>query len=208
MTLGRKDLAQQIPVPRVPKRLPTVLSGTEVDQVLEALDSLRHRAVLSVAYGAGLRVSEACALRVRDIDSRRMQLQVHKGKGGKNRSVPLSVRLLELLRSYYRLTRPRGEYLFAAWGEDRPVTRQAVSKALHKAVVQCGLQKRVSAHTLRHSFATHLLELGTDLRTIQVFLGHSSIQTTAHYAQVRSHHAARQTLPLDVLRTPKGRVLG
>jgi site-specific recombinase XerD len=208
VTLGRTDLAQQIAAPRVPKRLPLVLSGSEVEQILEALESMRHRAVLTAAYGAGLRVSEACALRVCDIDSKRMQLHVDQGKGGKNRSVPLSVRLLEVLRTYYRLTRPTGEYLFAARGQDRPLTRQAVSKALHKAVVHCGLHKRVSAHTLRHSFATHLLELGTDLRTIQVFLGHSSIQTTAHYAQVRSHHSERQTLPLDVLGTAKGRLLG
>lgn len=208
VTLGRRELALQLAAPRVPKRLPMVLSGSEVEQVLAALGSLRQRAVLTAAYGAGLRLSEACALRIRDIDSRRMQLYVAQGKGGKDRWVPLSVRLLAVLRAYYRLTRPMGEYLFAARGRDKPLTRQAVSKALHMAVEQCGLQKRVSAHTLRHSFATHLLELGTDLRTIQVFLGHSSIQTTAHYAQVRSEHAARQTLPLDVLGTDKGRVLG
>lgn len=208
VTLGRQEMAGRIPRPRVVKRLPEVLSGSEVGQVLERLESVRHRAVLSVAYGAGLRISEACALRICDIDSKRMLLHVDQGKGGKNRSVPLSTRLLEVLRAYYRLTRPTGGYLFAARGADKPLTRQAVSKALHKAVVDCGLGKRVTAHTLRHSFATHLLELGTDLRTIQVFLGHKSIQTTAHYAQVRSGHAAGQTLPLDVLGTDRGRVLG
>lgn len=208
VTLGRQEMARRIPRPRVVKRLPEVLSGSEVAAVLERLGSVRHRAVLSAAYGAGLRISEACALRIRDIDSKRMLLHVDQGKGGKNRSVPLSPRLLAVLRAYYRMTRPTGEYLFSARGEDRPVTRQAVSKALRQAVVDGGLGKRVTAHTLRHSFATHLLELGTDLRTIQVFLGHKSIQTTAHYAQVRSGHAARQTLPLDVLETDRGRVLG
>lgn len=208
VTLGRKEVAEQIPAPRVPKRVPTVLSGREVAQVLDALGSLRHRAVLSVAYGAGLRVSEACALRICDIDSQRMQLHVDQGKGGRSRSVPLSTRLLALLRQYYRLTRPQGVYLFVAVGRDKPLSRQGVSQALHQAVERCGLHKRVSVHTLRHSFATHLLELGTDLRTIQVFLGHSSIQTTAQYAQVRQAHARRQVMPLDVLGTPKGLLLG
>ena len=207
-TLGRKEWAERWPRVRVVKRLPVVLSGSEVEQVLEALASERHRAVLSVAYGAGLRISEACALRIEDIDSKRMVLQVAQGKGGKNRSVPLSQRLLLLLRAYYRMTRPQGRYLFSARGEDKPVTRQAVSKALQQAVARCGLRKHVTAHTLRHSFATHLLELGTDLRTIQVFLGHKSVQTTAHYAQVRSGHAAGQTMPLDALGTNRGRVLG
>ena len=185
-----------------------VLSGKEVEQVLDALGSLRHRAVLSVAYGAGLRISEACALRINDIDSKRMQLHVPHGKGGHSRSVPLSTRLLTLLRGYYRLTRPQGPHLFESRPGGRPITQRAVSFAMKLAVGRCGLSKRATPHTLRHSFATHLLELGTDLRTIQVFVGHRSIQTTAHYAQVTQRHKDRQHLPLDVLGTPRAQVLG
>jgi integrase/recombinase XerD len=207
VTLERPEVAAKVPLPRVARKPVPVLSGSEVEQVLSALTSLRHRAVLTAAYGAGLRISEACALRICDIDSRRMELRV-EGKGGQIRCVPLSQRLLEVLRGYYRMTRPKGPYLFAAEGQDQPVSRQAISQALAKAVAQVGLNKRVTPHTLRHSFATHLLELGTDLRTIQVFLGHRSIQTTAHYAKVSRPHAQRQRLPLDVLGSDKAKVLG
>jgi site-specific recombinase XerD len=207
-TLGRPEVAAQIPRVRVPKRVPVVLSGTEVEQVLSALPSLRHRTVLTVAYGAGLRLSEACALGVGDIDSKRMQLHVADGKGGKNRSVPLSPRLLMVLRNYYAVVRPRGPFLFASQPDGRPISERAVSCAMRDAVNRCALSKRATPHTLRHSFATHLLELGTDLRTIQVFLGHSSIQSTAQYTQVRQQHAARQRLPLDVLGTARAKVLG
>ena len=207
-TLGRPEVAARIPLPRVPKKVPVVLSGKEVEQVLDALSSLRHRAVLSVAYGAGLRISEACALRIGDIDSKRMQLHVPNGKGGQSRSVPLSERLLALLRGYYRMTRPMGPSLFESDPGGQPITSRAVSFAMKLAVGRCGLSKRATPHTLRHSFATHLLELGTDLRTIQVFLGHRSIKTTAHYAQVTQRHADRQRLPLDVLGTPRAKVLG
>ena len=207
-TLGRPEVAARIPMPRVPRKVPVVLSGQEVEQVLNALSRLRHRAVLSVAYGAGLRISEACALRIGDIDSKRMQLHVHNGKGGHSRSVPLSRRLLGLLRGYYRMTRPRGPYLFESAPGGGPICQRGVSFAMKLAVGRCGLSKRATPHTLRHSFATHLLELGTDLRTIQVFLGHRSIKTTAHYAQVTQRHADRQHLPLDVLGTSRARVLG
>jgi integrase/recombinase XerD len=207
-TLGRPEVAARIPLPRVPRKVPQVLSGSEVERVLSALSSVRHRAILTVAYGAGLRISEACAVRVKDLDSRRMQLHVPDGKGGKSRSVPLSRRLLALLRHYYRLTRPKGEYLFSSLGRDLPITPRAVSYALARAVRRSGITKRVVPHTMRHCFATHLLELGTDLRAIQVFLGHASIQTTAHYLQVSRRHAGRQELPLDVLGTDRGRLLG
>lgn len=207
-TLGRPDVAARIPLPRAPRKVPEVLSGREVERVLAALSSLRHRAILTVAYGAGLRISEACALRVKDIDSRRMQLHVADGKGGKSRSVPLSRRLLQLLRHYYRLTRPQGEYLFASMGCIRPITARAVSFGLARAVQTSGIRKRVVPHTMRHCFATHLLELGTDVRAIQVFLGHSSIHSTAHYLKVSRRHAGRQELPLDVLGTKRGRLLG
>lgn len=207
-TLGRPEVAARIPVPRVPVKIPVVLSGREVEQLLEAVASVRHRMVLSVAYGAGLRISEACAVRISDIDSQRMQLQVPVGKGGKSRSVPLCQRLLELLRDYYRLTRPKGPYLFESAPGGRAITPRAVSAAMKQAVERCGLAKRATPHTLRHSFATHLLELGTDLRTIQVFLGHSCLRTTAHYAQVTQQHAARQRLPLQVLGTAQAKALG
>lgn len=207
-TLGQPQVAAQIARVRVPTKVPVVLSGTEVQKVIAALPSARHRAVMSVAYGAGLRISEACRLRVCDIDSQRMQLHVPDGKGGHSRSVPLSRNLLVVLRSYYRLTRPPGPYLFPSASTGRPITSRAVSGAMSRAVSRCGLSKRATPHTMRHSFATHLLELGTDLRTIQVFLGHHCIRTTAHYAQVSQRHKERQNLPLDVLGTPRAKVLG
>ena len=127
VTLERPELVPKLPLPRVTRKLVPVLSGTEVEQVLAAMTSLRHRAVLTAAYGAGLRISEALALRICDIDSRRMELRVEQGKGGQSRCVPLSQRLLEVLRSYYRLTRPTGTYLFAAEGTEQPLSRQAVN---------------------------------------------------------------------------------
>jgi len=193
--------------PRVrrPQKLPLVLSPAEVAQFFEHVPSLRYRAALMTCYGAGLRISEAVALKIGDIDSSRMLLRVEEGKGRKDRYVMLSERLRCVLRCYYRAARRGagpGDYLFPSWREGRHMSSGALSVACRDASRQCGLSKRITAHTLRHSFATHLLENGTDTRVIQVLLGHTRIDTTARYTAVASHLIARTQSPLDRL-SPK-----
>lgn len=207
-TLRRPEVVETVPWPRIPKALPVVLSGTEVEQVLQAIESLRHRAVLSAAYGGGLRIREACRLTCADIDSKRMMLRVRRGKGNKDRYVMLSERLLQLLREYWKVAQPGRERLFPGDDVEGFVSADAVRAALHRAVESCQLSKRVTPHVLRHSFATHLLESGADLRTVQVVLGHASIRTTARYTHVSARHVAATPSPLDLLGTPAGEVLG
>jgi site-specific recombinase XerD len=186
--------------PRVRRahKLPIVLSPQEVSQFFESVPSLKYRAALMTCYGAGLRVSEAVALKVSDIDSQRMLLRVEEGKGRKDRYVMLSPRLLSVLRCYYRAARPK-DYLFPSWRTGYHLNSSALSHACRDASQQCGLSKRITAHTLRHSFATHLLENGTDTRVIQVLLGHSCIDTTARYTRVSAHVVAGTPSPLDAL---------
>jgi site-specific recombinase XerD len=186
---------------RVGHKLPIVLSPEEISLFFACIGNLRHRAVLMLCYGAGLRISEAVALKVKDIDSSRMLLRIEEAKGGKDRYVMLSPRLLQVLRSYYRAARP-AEYMFPSWSESRHLTASSVSSACRDAALRCGLTKRITAHTLRHSFATHLLENGTDTRVIQMLLGHSRIETTAMYTQVSAALIARTESPLDVLPHP------
>jgi integrase/recombinase XerD len=186
--------------PRVkrPERLPVVLSPEEVEHFFRHVPSLKYRAVLMACYGAGLRISEAVALRIVDIDSRRHLIRVQQGKGAKDRYAMLSPRLLAVLRVYWRAARPRN-WLFPSWRQERHLTSNAVSQACRDASQQSGLRKRITAHTLRHSFATHLLENGTDVRVIQVLLGHSRIDTTARYAAVSPQVVACAISPLDRL---------
>jgi site-specific recombinase XerD len=204
VTLGRPAVLAHVACPRRPKRLPVVLSPDELARFFAAVRSLKHRATLMTAYAAGLRVAEVAALRVSDIDSQRMVLRVQQGKGRKDRYVMLSPKLLDLLRAYWKAARPR-TWLFPNRGGDGPITTGAVMKACRQARRASGLEKHVTVHTLRHSFATHLLEAGTDLRTIQVLLGHDSPRTTAVYTHV-SPAAVRATVsPLDRLDlTPGG----
>lgn len=190
--------------PRVkrPSRLPVVLSAEEVMQLFDNVPSLKYRAALMTCYGAGLRVSEAAALRISDIDSKRMLLRVQQGKGAKDRYAMLSPRLLQVLRRYFRATHPGkvldpDEYLFPSWRGHRHLSSESLQLALREAVVRAGLRKKVTVHTLRHSFATHLLENGTDIRIIQVLLGHSRIDTTARYARVGPQVVAATVSPLD-----------
>jgi integrase/recombinase XerD len=207
VTLDRPEVAERLPWPKVPRKKPDILSGTEVEKVLEAMASLVPAMVVLTAYGAGLRISEACRLRVEDIDSRRGLIHVRLGKGKKDRYVMLSERLLRALRGYCLKTGVRAGYLFP--GRKRGhLTPEAVRVSLRGAVKAAKLKKRVTAHTLRHSFATHLLELGTDIRIIQALLGHGSIRTTAGYAQVSARHLATVKSPLDVLGTRKAAALG
>jgi integrase/recombinase XerD len=207
VTLERPEVASRIPWPKVPSAQPDILSGTEVAQVLAAVQPLRNRVILSVAYGAGLRISECCRLQVGDIDSRRMLIHVRHGKGGRDRFVVLGPKLLQLMREYWATVRPPGPALFPGMGRGGVVNRRTLNVALHDAVKRSGIKKRVTPHGLRHACATHLLELGTDLRSVQVFLGHRSIRSTVRYTQVTPHHFARLRSPLDVLGTPEGQPL-
>ena len=207
VTLDREKIAGKIPWPKVPHRQPVILSLSEMEQLLDAAmsASLVPAVVSMAAYSAGLRISEACRLRPEDIDSARKLIHVRLGKGGKDRYVMLSERLLEILRAYWVQVRPQGGWLFPGRKAGEPITRGAVAKALHEATTKAKLRKKVTPHLLRHSFATHLLEAGTDIRTIQVLLGHSSIRSTARYTQVSARHIGRVKSPLDKLRVRRVR---
>lgn len=170
-TLDRPEVVRPWLSPRVPKKLPVILSGTEVEAVFKAIESTTYRAVLMTTYSAGLRINEACQLHVADIDSKRMLIHIQDGKGGKQRYTMLSQRLLEVLRAYWRQVRPRGDYLFPGDKPETHLSASSVRKALHQAIKDCGIGKRVTPHVLRHCCATHLLDAGTNIRTIQAILG-------------------------------------
>ncbi|ASG19553.1 site-specific integrase [Nitrospirillum viridazoti] len=199
VTLGYGDLPERIPYAREPRKLPVVLSADEVVRFLEAVPSLKSRTALTTAYAAGLRASEAVSLKVGDIDGGRMVIRVEHGKGGKDRHVMLSAQLLGILRTYWRLARP-GHWLFPGRDGSRSMDVQVLHSACRSACAAAGLAKRVTVHTLRHSFATHLLEDGTDIRIIQVLLGHSNLSSTARYTQVSNSVIRRTESPLDRLK--------
>jgi site-specific recombinase XerD len=198
VTLGREWVVARIGRPKVPKELPVVLSREEMARLLDALTNPKHRALLMTAYAGGLRLSEVAGLRVADIDSARMVIHVRQGKGQKDRDVMLSPRLLAVLRDYWKLQRP-GPFLFPGRTPDRPVCPRTVQKACARALAASGLSKHVRMHTLRHSCAGHLLESGTDLRTIQVLLGHRSFSTTARYVHVATAALQSTRSPFDDL---------
>lgn len=200
VTLDRPCTVRRIPFPqRDGERLPEILSLAEVERLLCAPSRPNHRAILMTLYGAGLRVSEVCELVPKDIDSERMLIRVRKGKGDKDRYVMLSPTLLATFRAYWRQRPRRGPYLFPSPRPDKPLSRMAVFRLVRRAASRAGLQKRVSPHMLRHCFATHLLEAGADIRTIQVLLGHRSIRTTARYLMVSEKHIGTVASPLDAL---------
>ena len=189
---------EDFPRAKRPYKLPVVLSHEEVVLFFDHVPSLRYRAALMICYGAGLRVSEAVAVKISDIDSKRMLLRVEQGKGRKDRYAMLSPRLLEVLRIYWRAARPK-VYLFPSWRTGKHLNASSLQQACRDAWQRSGLRKRVTVHTLRHSFATHLLENGTDVRVIQVLLGHSLIDTTARYAAVTPQLIGATISPLDRL---------
>jgi integrase/recombinase XerD len=189
---------EYFPRVRRPYKLPVVLSQEEIVGFFDHIPSLKYRAALMTCYGAGLRISEAVALKVTDIESQRKLLRVEQGKGKKDRYAMLSPRLLEVLRRYWRAVRPQ-DYLFPSWRQNRHMCASSLRLACHEATLRAGIRKRVTVHTLRHSFATHLLENGTDIRIIQVLLGHSRIDTTARYAAVSPQLVAASISPLDRL---------
>ena len=198
VTLGRSEVLAGIVSAREPQKLPVVLSADEIVQFLEAVPGLRNRAALTTAYGAGLRVGEVSRLRLADIDSGRKVIRIEQGKGGKDRYVMLSAQLLQILRAYWRLARP-ARWLFPGRELDHPVSVATLQEACRVATRAAELNKPVTVHTLRHSFATHLLEAGTDIRIIQVLLGHARLATTARYAQVATRMIAGTPSPLDRL---------
>jgi integrase/recombinase XerD len=198
VTLKQPDLPERIPYARTPRKLPVVLSADEVVAFLEAVPGLKARAALTTAYAAGLRASEAAGIKVADIDSGRMVIRVEQGKGGRDRYFMLSAQLLGILRSYWKLARP-AHWLFPGRDGEHPIGPTVLHAACRSACAAAGLSKRVTVHTLRHSFATHLLESGTDIRIIQALLGHSSLNTTARYTQVATSTIRATPSPLDRL---------
>lgn len=202
VTLGRQGYGERLATVRKEDRLPEVLSPEEVALLLHCAPSLKHKAALSVAYGCGLRVSEIVHLKVADIDSARMLVRVEQGKGRKDRYVMLSPELLELLRAWWRMARPQG-WLFPGRDPGQPITPRQLNRALKAAAASAGLDKPVSMHTLRHCFATHLLERKTDVRVIQALLGHKKLDTTARYTRVAIKTLGAVQSPLTHLRSPQ-----
>ena len=198
VTLEKPDLVRPLRTVNEPRRAPVVLSKEEVARLIEAAPSLKYKAALSVAYGAGLRVSEVANLKVSDIDSQRMTLRVEQGKGQRDRTVMLSPQLLELLRDWWHAARPRA-WLFPGQNPINPITPRQLNRAVTAAKDLAGISKRVSPHTLRHSFAKHLLEQGADIRVILVLLGHAKLETTALYTRVAASTIRDVESPLERL---------
>jgi len=200
VTLRKPAIVLDMPFVREPRRLPVVLSPQEVARLLDAAPGLKYKAALSVAYGAGLRASEVVSLKIADIDSARMVIRVEQGKGRKDRYVMLSEHLLALLRAWWKEARPQG-WLFPGQNRVNPLTTRQLNRACHAAAQMAEIDKPVSLHTLRHSFATHLLEQKTDIRVIQVLLGHKKLDTTALYTRVALKALGQVTSPLEHLVT-------
>ena len=190
-----------LPLPKKPQKLPLVLSPEEVLHLLDCVEGIKHRVILTTCYAAGLRISEAVRLKPTDIDSRRMVIRVVQGKGQKDRYVMLSAKLLEILRSYWKAMHPK-DWLFPGGHPGQPISKDAVEQACRKAHRASGLAKPVTPHSLRHAFAVHLLESGTDVRTIQLLLGHRSLSTTARYLRIATNKVCSTSSPLDLLPSP------
>jgi integrase/recombinase XerD len=205
VTLKRYDIIEHTAFIHEPRKLPVVLSPEEVARLLDAAPGLKYKAALSVAYGAGLRAAEVVSLKVGDIDSERKIIRVEQGKGRKDRNVMLSPHLLELLRAWWKAARPQG-WLFPGQNRVNPLTTRQLNRACHTAAHMAELDKRVSLHTLRHSFATHLLEQNIDIRVIQVLLGHAKLDTTALYTRVATKTIREVMSPLEhiALKLTKG----
>jgi integrase/recombinase XerD len=202
VTLKRDWVDAEIPLPKKPFKLPVILSREEVLHFLESIAGVKHRAILMTAYAAGLRVSEATRLKLTDIDSQRMMLRVEQGKNQKDRYVMLSPQLLDILRTYWKVTHP-AVWLFPGDIPGRPITRSAVEQACQKARRVSGIKKPITPHSLRHGFASHLLEAGTNVRTIQLLMGHRSLATTAKYLKVATTTVCATKSPFDLLPRPE-----
>jgi integrase/recombinase XerD len=198
ITLRRERFIEMLPMPHKEHYLPVILSPAEILRFLEAAPPYPHRVIFSTMYGTGMRVSEALHLRTRHIDSQRMMIRIEQSKGNRDRDVPLSPKLLELLRTYWRKVRPQ-QWLFPGQNPEQPLRRESVGQAVTQAARRAGLIKKPSPHCLRHAFAVHLLEAGTDLRKIQLLLGHRSLATTARYLYLTTTTVCAVTSPLDLL---------
>jgi len=197
ITLKRSWVVEKIPYPKTRKKLPVVLDRTEVEALFSVTKNLKHKAILMTAYSSGLRLSEAAHLRISDIDSKRMMVRIRNGKGGKDRYSILSSVALDILRQYWRQYRPK-EWLFEGESADKPISERSIQKIFERAKTLAGIKKPVTVHTLRHSFATHLLEAGVDLHHIQLLLGHRYPKTTTVYLHVSRKNLARIVSPLDI----------
>ena len=205
ITLAQPELMARMQPVRVPRTLPVVLSREETARLIAAARNLKHQIALSVAYGAGLRASEVAGLKIGDVDGQRMTLRIQEGKGGKDRYAMLSPLMLERLRTWYRVARSQGKMLDGGWlfpglNPVEPLSTRQLNRAVHAAALAAGIDKRVSMHTLRHGFATHLLEQKVDIRVIQVLLGHKKLETTALYAQVATETLRQVISPLESTR--------
>ncbi|WP_027233621.1 tyrosine-type recombinase/integrase [Leisingera caerulea] len=202
VTLKRDWVPEEaLPLPKKPQKLPIILSPGEVQHFLNCVFNVKHHAILTTCYAAGLRISEAVHLKAADIDSQRMVVRVEQGKGRKDRYVMLSPKLLEILRNYWKMRKPK-EWLFPGDRAGRPITRDAVGQACTKAHERSRLSKPVTPHSLRHAFAVHLLEAGADVRTIQLLLGHRSLATTAHYLRIATNKVCATSSPFELLPRP------
>jgi integrase/recombinase XerD len=205
-TLRRPDVRVDLPYPRMAERLPTVLSQEEVSRLIDSAKNLLNYTMLMTLYGTGMRRAELIHLKVEDIDSQRMIVHIRQGKRNRDRDVPLTPKLLETLRAYWRWMKPK-TYLFPGmidgWRADKPMTSKCVWTAVHDAAKSAGIKKRVSPHTLRHCFATHLLENGTDLCTIQMLLGHVDLETTSVYLHVSRRHLQAVVNPVETISISK-----
>jgi site-specific recombinase XerD len=204
ITLGRPELVAKMQPVHLPRKLPVILSPEEVKRLIAAAGNLKHQTALALAYATGLRVNEVVALKVGDIDSERMTLRVEQGKGQKDRYAMLSPVLLERLRVWWRVARAQGKMLDGGWlfpGQNpvRHLSARQLNRAIHAAADEAGIEKRISMHSLRHAFATHLLEQKVDIRLIQVLLGHKKLETTALYAQVATDILREVVSPLEKL---------
>jgi integrase/recombinase XerD len=198
VTLKREWPVEEIPLPKKPFKLPVILSREEVAHFLDCIGNLKHRTILMTAYAGGLRISEVTHLKVGDIDSKRMTLRVDQGKGNKDRYVMLSPQLLEVLRHWWRVARPDA-WLFPGNIPGEPISTSSVQAACQKALRMSGIRKPLTPHSLRHAFASHLLEAGTDVRRIQLLLGHRSLQTTSQYLKVATSTVCATESPFDLL---------
>ena len=205
VTLGKDWLIQHIPYARTEKPLPVVLSTSETEALFSRIENIKHLAMLLTAYSGGLRVSEVANLEIGDIDSARMIIHVRRGKGRKDRIVPLSPVLLAILREHCRVSHPR-KYLFVGEDPAQPISTATIAAVCRKAGQRAGIQKRVTPHTLRHTFATHHLELGTDVRTLQMMMGHTSLKTTSRYLHISTERIRKTKTPLDLLGEPAANV--
>lgn len=207
VTLRRAVEIEWVPVSRSPKRLPNILSGTEVEAFLRALRDPRYRMLFATMYAAGLRITETRQLRPENIDSKRMVIRVC-GKGNQERLTVLSPRLLNDLRSYWKDVRPEGGWLFPGYRKGSHISAESSRRAFHKAIAAAGIEKKVTPHALRHSFATHLIDTGTDVTTVQALLGHKNLRTTSIYTHATVGRIARTQCPYDLLGTSAARPLG